>query len=77
VEPITETPAKATGYGLKAVKNGVMPNDDILILPKALSELGKKEKRKPPKKKGHVRRVRQVKGRPGNSRSRSRVWTTW
>ena len=75
VEPITQTPAKATGYGLKAVKNGITSSDDILILPKSLSEMGKKEKRKPSKKKDHIRRARQVNGKP--SRRGSRSWSPW
>jgi hypothetical protein len=45
VAPITETPSKVTCYGLKAVRNGRISDDKILILPKSLSELGKKEQR--------------------------------
>jgi len=67
VQPITETPKKVTGYGLKAVKNGITPNDDILILPKSLSELGAREKRKPPKKREPIRRAGQVKGKPSRT----------
>jgi hypothetical protein len=51
VEPIVESPRKVTRYALKAVEKGLVSTDDILILPKAYSELGAKQRRKPPKHK--------------------------
>jgi hypothetical protein len=47
VEPITATPRKVVGYALKAVENGVCSLDDIVVLPKVLSELSPKEVREP------------------------------
>lgn len=58
VEPISDTPRRATGYVLKAVKNGVMPVDEILVLPKAMSELGKKKKRRASAKRRDIKRSR-------------------
>jgi hypothetical protein len=49
VEPIVESPKKVTQYALKAVEKGLISTDDILILPKAYSELGIKQKREAPK----------------------------
>jgi hypothetical protein len=37
-EPINSRPEYVVGYGLKAISNGVMPMDDLLILPDATSE---------------------------------------
>jgi hypothetical protein len=39
VEPITHAPAFVTNYALKALKNGRISGDDLLILPRSASEM--------------------------------------
>lgn len=41
-QPIVETPENAVDYAMKAIKNGKVAYDDLLILPKVYSELGKR-----------------------------------
>jgi hypothetical protein len=40
VEPITHDPAYVMDYALKALKNGRVSEDDLLILPRSASEMG-------------------------------------
>jgi hypothetical protein len=39
VEPITHDPEYVTGYGMKGLKRGSFPYDDVLIFPRTVSEL--------------------------------------
>ncbi|WP_292532183.1 hypothetical protein [Methylocystis sp.] len=40
-EPITKTSGKATDYTLKALKSGRATNDEIVVLPRALTEVSR------------------------------------
>jgi hypothetical protein len=46
IEPITHTPQKVTGYGLKGLKRSLFSDDDVLIFPRSISELPVKETEK-------------------------------
>jgi hypothetical protein len=41
VKPITQTPDLATDYVLKALKNGRATNDEIVVFPRALTEVSR------------------------------------
>ena len=42
VQPITHNPGYVTGYGMKSLKSSRVSDDDILIFPRAVSELPSK-----------------------------------